>query len=202
MPKSNRNIGPLKHGHASGGRTSPEYTAWMHMIQRCRNPNCKHFSYYGGRGITVCERWRNFENFFRDMGPRPTAKHTLERVDNNGNYTPENCVWATRQQQQQNIRSNQWIEWRGQRRVVAEWARIVGIQANVLGLRFKNGWTPERALTTPIKQSGQIQWNGENKSVIEWAREYGLTDSTLRNRLQRGWSMDKALHTKRRIVHR
>lgn len=95
-----------KHGHAADYKTTSEYRAWDAMIQRCHNPKTKFYSYYGGRGIKVCDRWRkSFASFIADMGKKPDSKLTLDRFpDNNGNYEPGNCRWATRKQQSANTR--------------------------------------------------------------------------------------------------
>jgi len=88
-----------------GGRQTPEYRTWRHMAQRCENPNTRGFKNYGGRGITVCVRWRrSFANFLADMGPRPSPFHSIDRINNDGNYTPKNCRWATKSQQRRNQR--------------------------------------------------------------------------------------------------
>lgn len=127
----------------------PEYRVWHGMKQRCLNPNGARFHRYGGRGISVCDRWRNsFENFFKDMGPRPDGL-TLDRIDNDGDYKPGNCRWATRAQQQSNRSANHMVEAFGERMNVTQWALRTGIKRNSIYNRLKSGWPAEIALSAP-----------------------------------------------------
>lgn len=93
------------HGATVGGKRSPEYLAWGHMRRRCQDPQHPQFRNYGGRGIAVCERWQEFQNFLADMGARPSPRHSLDRIDNDGSYEPGNCRWATKDVQQHNRRA-------------------------------------------------------------------------------------------------
>lgn len=125
--------------------------------QRCCNPNASDFKYYGGRGIVVCDRWLDsFDNFVADMGLRPEG-HTLERVDNNGPYSPENCVWASRKTQSQNRRVNRMIEYNGETHSIAEWERRLGWKPGVLKARIgRLGYSVEEAFSKNVKCGGVV----------------------------------------------
>ncbi len=139
-----------KHG-ASGTQT---YRVWHAMIQRCRNPQDPSWADYGGRGITVCDRWRDYAVFMGDMGPRPRGA-TLEREDVDGGYSPENCRWATPREQANNRRTNRLVTYQGATRTLADWARAVGLRKGCLQQRIAAGWPVERALTQPADRSRQ-----------------------------------------------
>ena len=120
------------------------------MKARCTNANNKSFKNYGGRGITVCERWRKFENFIADMGRRPSSAHTIERKNNDQGYRPDNCVWVPRSEQSGNRRNSRRITARGETLTVAEWSRRTGLNYTTIQRRLDVGWDPERALS-PVK---------------------------------------------------
>lgn len=128
-----------------GASDTRAYQVWLGMRQRCNNPNSRFFSYYGGRGIRVCERWTAFENFLADMG-QPGPGETLDRVDNNGDYEPGNCRWASRREQQNNRRVNRLVTMKGEQHTIAEWARIVGIHYNTMAQRIDAGMSVDEVL--------------------------------------------------------
>lgn len=120
----------VTHGQASGGVITSEYRAWVGMLGRCYNANTTRFENHGGRGIRVCKRWRKFENFFADMGKKPTPDHSLDRHPNNdGNYTPKNCRWATTEQQANNRRSSRFIEYNSEIKTLSQWTRLFGLSS-------------------------------------------------------------------------
>jgi len=119
------------------------------MKQRCTNPKNKRYSSYGGRGITVCDRWVEFENFLEDMGERPPGL-SLERIDNDGNYEPGNCTWTTAKQQARNNRHNHMITYNGTTLPLVAWSEKVNIPYDILKSRLnKLRWPIHKALTTP-----------------------------------------------------
>lgn len=116
------------HGHGRKGNKSKEYRAWSNMLTRCYNENYLEHENYGGRGIIVCERWRtSFVNFIEDMGLATSKKHSLDRIDNDGNYCKENCRWATLKQQGSNTSRNRWIEHDGKNMIISDWMKYLGI---------------------------------------------------------------------------
>lgn len=130
---------------------SPEYRIWQSMKDRCGNPTSGGYRRYGGRGIKVCERWlESFENFFSDMGKRPTRKHSINRINNDGNYDPDNCEWATGREQSRNTSRNRFLEMDGTRLTVADWSLKTGIRSGTIGARLKYGWSVTRALTESV----------------------------------------------------
>jgi len=126
---------------------SSVYASWWHMIDRCNNKENNRYKYYGGRGISVCDRWMDINTFYRDMGDKPDGL-TIERIDNNGNYEPDNCKWATIAEQNRNNTRTILIKYENKVRCVSEWARIIGIHKNTLFYRLRHH-TPEIAFNMP-----------------------------------------------------
>lgn len=145
-------------GHRATHRMSHTtiHNIWCGMRQRCENPNAEAFADYGARGITVCERWQEFENFLADMGEPPKGT-SIDRIDNNLGYTPENCRWATRTEQARNKRTVTTIEWRGQVRTIPEWSEVTGIPRKTLWQRFKNTGLHGDDLFKPLRITARGQ---------------------------------------------
>ena len=151
-----------KHGHSPRSGVSGEYSSYHSMLQRCYNPKQKWFKNYGGRGIKVCDRWReSFEAFLEDMGPRPEGL-LLERIRNDGDYEPGNCKWATRSEQMRNTRVTRQLTWNGETRVIVAWAEKLGIPAQIIHSRLFAGWTEAEALGTPYVKGDR--WAARRKA--------------------------------------
>ena len=126
----------------------PIYERWQAMQQRCNNPKNIAYSDYGGRGITICERWNSIHAFLEDMG-HPPAGMTLGRIDNDGNYEPTNCRWETQEQQNENTRRNRYVTWQGRTQIVKAWAQELDMSPRRIYDRLRRGWSVERTMTTP-----------------------------------------------------
>lgn len=196
----------FKHGKP------PEYGVWTGIKQRCNNPNSPNYKNYGARGIKVCNRWDTpdgFRYFLEDMGPRPEGRtkggkpiYSLDRIDTNGDYSPENCRWADWQTQANNRRTNMVIDGK----TLAEWGRELGGSRHMLRKRLKYGYTLEEAVSMPYKAQRvprtevyrrhmrMLTHNGETHCIKEWSRITGIRPDTLSRRIDKyGWSIDRAL---------
>ncbi len=156
MKYANQYTPEVVHGEGTRSRRlSPEYVSWRNMRNRCTNPNVEAFADYGGRGITVCERWQWFVNFVADMGRKPTPEHELDRIDNDGDYEPGNCRWATPLEQRRNRRDVRFYDFNGERLLITEIAARTGLQRQTIEHRLKRGWPQERAFSEPAKPTGR-----------------------------------------------
>ncbi|XIW73885.1 hypothetical protein AB2F28_23195 (plasmid) [Escherichia coli] len=183
-----------------GMSKTPIYRIWLGMRERCEKPTHHAYKWYGGRGIKVCERWQIFENFYADMGERPEGM-SLDRKDVNGDYEPENCRWATFEEQANNTRSNLILEHKGEKLTLSPWAKRAGIQTSTLHYRIKKGWPLDRALNASVDTYANrdskrlIECRGRTQRITEWAREVGLTATIISQRILRGWDVEAAIFT-------
>jgi hypothetical protein len=147
-----RKLGQFRPLH--GMSQTLAYRSWAAMRTRCLNRNNDAWDRYGGRGITICARWSCFLNFLADMGPRPSKDYSIDRINPNGNYEPENCRWATRQEQQNNRKDARMITWNGKTQCITAWEKELGLPPNFLCWRiFIGGWSIEKAFTWPSRYS-------------------------------------------------
>ncbi len=139
-------MGKIVHGQCFKSKKTPEYKAWAEMRSRCFNPKNRIFKYYGGRGISICSEWNNFENFFKDMGRKISPRHSLERSNNEIGYNKDNCVWATRNEQARNKRNTVIVSDGTLEMCLKDWAAFIGIPYKTLHSRIRNGWALDRAI--------------------------------------------------------
>lgn len=145
-------IGAASRTHGEGHNKTIEYNSWVSMRQRCLNPNNPAYKDYGGRGIKICDRWNKYENFLADMGRKPDSSYSIERVENNKGYSPENCKWATMEEQCNNRRSNTLITFNGKTATLAMWSKESGTPVERIIKRISTGWNIKDALFKPVRK--------------------------------------------------
>lgn len=180
------------------GRGHPLYHTWVGMRQRCNNPRKHGYRWYGARGIRVCKRWDDFALFLEDMGPRPSPKHSIDRIDVDGDYTPDNCRWTDAKTQANNKRSNVSLTVNGITKTMTEWSEETGVSIQTMASRVKLGWNDERVVTQSPKskspEMGLIAYKGKMQTMTEWAKETGIPYTTIQSRARRGWSAERILN--------
>lgn len=170
-----------------------EYNIWEGIVQRCCNEKCDAWDKYGGRGITICDRWRNSSDaFLEDMGPRPSKFHSVDRIDVNGNYEPSNCRWATQKEQMRNMRRNVHIEYQGRKMTIAEFSELTDVTQKTMYQRIKDGITGE-ALIAPNHKTKTYYLNGKEYTTRELAQLSTVPRATITLRLSDGWDVEKAV---------
>lgn len=165
---------------------------------RCSNPNYDKYNYYGGKGITMCDEWLAsydaFESWALEHGY--TDDLTIDRIDVNKGYSPDNCRWVTWKEQANNRTSNRHITYNGETKTLQQWAEQFDIKPNTISQRLNSGWPIEQALTQPATTKfypAPITFNGETHTMAEWSRIKGMTNNAISNRLLRGWTVEEAL---------
>lgn len=175
---------------------TPEYHIWLGMKKRCENRRCKAYRHYGGRGVVVCERWQTFENFYADMGTRPSPKHSIDRKDVNGNYEPGNCRWATDIEQARNTTLVRVVDVDGNRMCLSEACESAGLPYSCVRHRLVAGAGISEALSRPVRQQTRrptVTFCGEDMTLSEACRRAGVLYNTAAKRLRRGETIERAL---------
>lgn len=200
----------IKHGL----RNHRLYHIWIGMKQRCENPKSSFFRLYGQRGIAVCPEWHDFMTFYKWAISHGYSENlSIDRIDNDGNYEPQNCRFANAVTQARNKGNNRLLEHNGEVRCLAEWSEITGIPIPTIGLRIDRGWKIDDALTVKPSKGNQtlerrhvnplaiskdtpfLTFNGETKCLKEWALITGIKYSTLHTRYRRGWDDERIIST-------
>lgn len=171
------------------------YRIWKAMKQRCNNQNCNAYHNYGERGISICKEWEDFLTFESWALSNGYADDlSIDRIDVNGNYCPENCRWATAIEQGNNKRKNRLITYNGETKTLAEWARDKNMKVITLFNRLNRGASIEDALTKDIRKARRdITFNGKTMCIEQWAKELGVCGHTISDRLEKGWTIEETL---------
>ena len=193
-----------RHGMAKRGPRSAEYVAWNNMKQRCGNPNSSHFNRYGGRGIRVCDRWiigengkNGFECFLLDMGEKPSAAHSIDRINRDGNYEPANCRWADQKTQVRNSAKAAEYQTQLGTHSVIETAEMAGMPYGRLRSRRRYGWNADEAINQPKREPRKLNVKGKEMSVADAAAISPVTAACILKRIRNGWNDTAAVLTPR-----
>lgn len=193
-----KNCKGAKHGY----HKSSEYSSWNAMKNRCDNSSFKHYDRYGGRGITYDPAWDDFSVFLKDMGKKPTPEHQLERVDNNKNYSRENCIWATRKEQTRNRggeRATRLYTYDGKTMCIKDWAEYVGISNTSMQKRLNNGWPLEKAFSKEKHDKPDLYtFDKKTMSLLEWSKYLGVKKKTLYSRIKKNLPPEKIFSSEKR----
>ena len=196
--------------HVTHGLTGTRvYKTWESMKARCYNKNDEKYPLYGGRGITVCEEWLgkdgagNFAKWAYGNGfkeEKHQTEQSIDRIDVNGNYCPENCRFVNAKVQANNRQNTIWIEYNGKNRPLQDWAEIIGVKEGTIRWRLNKGWSLDRVLSNTVRKKEKISermlnYHGETKKLKEWAKIKEIEVNVLSQRIRRGWSVERALET-------
>ena len=193
--KSCASSGVNNKSYRHGKTDTITYLVWAGVVRRIKNPHHKRY-----KNMYIDSRWYKFENFYEDMGERPSLAHSIDRVDNEDGYYKENCRWATKYEQMNNISTNRKLTLNGETHNQEEWGRITGFGGLTIHKRLKRGWSIQDALTKPLnceqKHTRHLVYNGEDKTIRQWSEQFKISRETISYRLDRlGWSIEKALNT-------
>lgn len=177
------------------GRTKhPLYGRWRSMIGRCKYKSHTSYKWYGARGIKVVARWLDFESFITDMGEPPFPRASIERLNNNDAYSPENCCWASSKQQQRNRRNNIYLMMNGVMCSATEWAERIGVSPELLHCRKERGWSDIRTLTEPINANTiKVTWHNITLTLKQWAKLLNIQYGSLWYRYKKNWPIERML---------
>ena len=184
-----RSCGCIRTGNAGRSKERPEYSCWLSMRSRCNSKNNSAYKNYGGRGIIVCDEWKHFENFLRDVGPRPSPSYSIDRINVNGNYEPGNVRWIIAKEQNKNKRNSVNIEYNGEVHCIAEWARIKNITVPTLTRRYHAGWSIDEKIFKPSKTNYHARTKPER--VKKKASFYSRKNTYSLNRSQDDFTFEE-----------
>lgn len=176
-----------------GMSKTSEYQTWNRMWSRCTNPVVDRYPQYGGRGISVCKDWESFENFYRDMGDRPSPRHSIGRKDNDGNYCKDNCRWETPDQQSSNTSRSVFIEHLGERLTISQWAKKLGMSQYLIRSRLSLGWSGADSLRNENLHEKPITVDGVSMLTTEWIKHLSIPVSSFYVLIRRGISREDVI---------